>query len=280
MLCTLSACKQGINSPQEQPDSPNPELLQNIMDNIEKWEYVCDSYTQRYTYDNVESDSYCLYTKGEQGVYYFGAQYTIENGNLLIPHERIFIVTDVQFEYMISINDSVNRELLQDYKLLNFQVYTKGSDRKECIKTLVVEGLKAEEEYFKEINLETNEKIVLSDEENKLFSNMYNAILELEQYESRSSGSGDIKIPLAKIKYYDLGNGKCEALFYYGFTSEYFSSSSFIVAGYLINQEGFSTLSYSDEQKLKNTSNIKSLEWNIDWSNDKKEYMLKQSIIK
>ena len=286
VLCTLSACKHNLNSLKEQVESPNsalvqqvespnPALVQNIMNNIEKWEYVSDSYTQRYTYDNVESDGYCLYTKGEQGVYYFGAQYTIKSGNLLIPHERIFIATDTQFEYMISINDSVNRELLQDYKLLNFQVYTKGNDRKECIETLVIEGLKAEEEYFKEINLNTTSDIILTEEQNKLYNNMYFAILELEQYDPRISGNRT-KMPLAKIEYYNLGNGSCEMLLYHGYTIG--NSGSFYVGGYLVNENGYKKLGYDDEEKLKNTSGTKKLDWNIDWTTEKKEYMLKKSI--
>lgn len=293
ILCTLLSCNKGAyrtekNEPSNSSEltekndpSESSKLAENIIANIDKWEYVCDNYTKKYTYDDIEATEMILYSTGKQGEYYFSALYALPIGtNTYKTYHQIFLITDYKFEYVYSSEYSAEDKTVANCKVLSIQFTQKGvnkNDKKECINKLADAGLASEKKYFNEITLNDTEPIEMNIEQDKLFNNMYAAIKELEYYDPRVSGS-TVRVPLARIEYYDFGNGTCEMLLYHGYTSENIVGASFYVGGYLVDENGYSRLSYDDESKLKNTSKTIKLKWNVEWTVEKKEYILKQSI--
>lgn len=258
---------------------PSSMLSENIVSHIEEWKYACDSFTMNYTYDEIEASGLCLYSANKKGEYYFGALYTMPNDRVVTTYHRIYYVTDSTFQYVYGGEYSATDTTVKNYRVLSIQITPKGSDKTQYVDTMVNEALLAEEKYLNEITLNETEPITLNNEQILLFNHMYAAIKELEYYEPNYSGYRP-QVPLAKIEYYNLGNGVCEALLHHGYTSENANvvSSSFYVGGYRINENGYSKLSDADESRLENTSKTVKLEWNVDWTEAKKEYMLKKSI--
>ncbi|MBQ8174046.1 MAG: hypothetical protein IJ009_01450 [Clostridia bacterium] len=278
VLCSflLSSCDEnGTNTTSE---TPNTQLAENILQHIEEWEYVCDSCTKKYTYDDVEASSLHLYTTNTRGEYYLGVVYQIKTNDtgssyILRSCQRMYFVTDTIFNYLYSSEYSVEDRIVEECELLSW-VYV-STDKPEYIKQLAYNGLEAEKEYFEEITLSNPDTISLTSEQQQLFDNMYATIKELEYYEPRNSGYRPL-VPLAQIEYYILGNGRCEALLYHGYTTEY--GGSYYVGGYSIDSLGHQRLSNAAEDRLENSSKTIKLNWNVDWTDEKKIYMLKQSI--
>lgn len=273
MLSTLTACEEKTTVETTEKEKNNSLLTENIMNNIDSWGTISDDFTKQYTYDEIPATMFYLYSAGIQGKYYFGASYGMPSDGVhgMTIYHKIFSVTETTFKFIYGNEYSANDPTVRDCKLLSAQVASsKDADKREYIEKLVLDGLTAEEKYFKEINLNSTDTIELSSEQTALFNNMYTAILELEKNQDRG--------PLAKIKYYDLGNGSCEVLFYYGGTNEYVTAAAYVIIGYSIGQDGYERLSNTAENRLKNTTNIKTLKWNVDWTSEKKEYELKQSI--
>lgn len=281
---TLTSCgdtslgNKNDNNIKENDITSSSKLTENIITHIEEWEYACDSFTQNYTYDDVETTGICLYSADKKGEYYFEALYTMPSDGVhaTTTYHRIYYITDSTFQYVYGSEYSADDETVKNYRVLAMQFPSKNSDKTEYVEKMVNEGLSAEDKYLNEIHLNETDTIVLTDEQNLLFNNMYNAIKELEYYEPNYSGYRP-QVPLAKIEYYNLGNGTCEVLLYHGYTGENIVSS-FFEGGYLIDENGYSRLSYDDEEKLENTSNTSKIEWNVDWTEEKKEYVLKKAI--
>lgn len=259
----------------------NSVLAQNIMNNVEQWEFVSDDFTRMYTYDDVAASGVSLYiNKGEQGVYYFEVHYSVKTGTYTSSHFKMYIVSETQFAetyhpfYKYDYQGGVITTNAQWYKELSVKAFRQYNDKADAINELVTEALKEEAKYLEEINLNTTEEIVLSDVENQLFNNMQSAISKLEKYDVEDKGI--IIAPLDRIKYYDFGDGSCEALFYYQPEGFY----SFWMLGYDIDSGGYREMSTSEENRLENTSNLKYLDWNVEWTDEKKEYMLKKAISK
>lgn len=280
LSCFSSCGETGGNTGKE--SFTNTQLAENILKHIDEWEIICDSYTKNYTYDDVEATGMCLYTANTQGRYYLGVLYTIKtnisyNSYTQRTYQRVYSVTDSKFQYMYGSEYSTTDKTVKNYELLSYVTFSsKEPSKKERVKQLAHEGLEAEQKYFKEITLGETSTITLSRKQQQLFDNMYKAIKSLEYYDPRSANS--TSVPLAKIEYYITGSGECEALLYHGYSTEL--GGSYYVGGYLMNDEGHRRLSYSDEEKLENTSKLIKLEWNVKWTEEKKEYMLKQSIYK
>ncbi len=285
VLCGFLSCGETEGGAQKEKYA-NTKLAENILKHIDDWEYICDGYTKKYTYDDVEATGLCLYTANTQGKYYLGVLYTIKtnisyNSYTQRTYQRVYSITDSKFQYMYGNEYSAKDKTVEKYELLSYVTFSsKDSSKDSRIKQLAHDGLEAEKKYFKEITLNGADTITLTKKQQQLFDNMYESIKSLEYYDPRSAGSSSI--PLAKIKYYILEDGECEVLLYHGYSTEYGDSyyGSYYVGGYLMNDEGYRRLSNSDQDKLENTSKIITLNWNVKWTEEKKVYMLKQSIYK
>lgn len=265
---------------EDAPDENVTKIVNIIMDNIDQWETVSDEFTRKYTYDDVEATGISLYNAGQQGEYYLGITYTIiynRSGTsyLSLAYHRIFYVTENEFRYEYGDEVSMNDRTIKYQHFFGTQYFSYFDNKRDCVVELIESCLENEKAYFDEINLYPDETIELSNEEYSLYYNMHSAIQELEYYEPRSSGS-DVLLPLVRIAYYDLGDGKCEALLYYG--SIIGNSFSGYVVGYAINEEGYSKLSNEGQERLENTSKTVKLNWNVEWTVEKEQYMLQKSI--
>lgn len=245
-------------------------LFKTLMDNIEQWGLVSDEFSQKYTYDDVSARSAALYTAGTLGEYYFVVYYSIKTGyNEITMYNRIYYVnSDGEFYYWT--NDGT---ALANYRYFSTNGLLSGEEiDSAAVRALIDTTLLEEKKYFDEIYLYPDEIIELTDQEEKLFNNMYSAIIELEYYTYNRE-----ELPLLSFEYYYLGNGKCEAVLFHG-TRVTPTSATGYTTGYRIDDFGYSQLSNSEKEKVQNTTNTIKVEWNVEWSMDKKQYMLKKAI--
>ncbi len=246
-----------------------------IMGNISDWECVSDEYTREHTFDELDVSAFYLFSTDKQNEFYFVTGYTLKNQGSVgfgsdFSYGRVYYLTESSFEYMYNSGDAEYYEMVKSSRLFGSETFPpETEDKREVVESFLAKTLLEADKYYAEINLGETETISLSKDDTELFNNMHNTIAELEIYVENS-----YDLPLAKIKYYNLGDGKCEALFYYGSNL----TGYYTVVGYYIDENGYSDLSDEDEEKLENTTDIETLEWNTDWTDEKKEYMLKKSI--
>ena len=280
ILFSLQSCANKSNINDNKKDSMvGTELVDNILDHIHEWEYISDSFTTQYTYDDVEATGMWLCSANTRGNYYLRIIYTIKtdvsfNSYIERNYQRVYFVTNNEFRYMFGEELSSKDTTLKDTELLSDTYFSKKASKSEKIKNLISDGLKEEEKYFKEITLSNPDTITLNVEQQKLFDNMWAFIKEMEYYEPRRSGYRPL-VPLAEIEYY-INHTSCEVLLYHGYSGEY--GGSYYVSGYSVDDGGWDRLSDAQEDRLENTSKTTVLNWNVKWTEEKKMYALKQSI--
>lgn len=273
LVFSLSACSEELTGNEngelsDKEENESSKLTTNILSHIDDWEYVCDDFTKNYTYDDIEVTGISLYLADTQGEYYFAAIYTVPNQRVVITYHQVFYVTESAFDYVYGSEYSAQDITVKNCKLLSMQILSNNSNKEELVQKLVEEGLETERKYFEEINLNDSNIINLTDDEVKLFNNMCSAITMLEYYET-SDGN---QIPLSQIEYYVLENGACEVLM------KYEAAPIYSVKGYFIDENGYEELLDLEISRLENTSNKIWLDWNIEWTTEKKEFVLKKAI--
>ncbi len=258
-------------------EEDKPVLYDIIVSNMDDWEFASDEVTQEFTYDKVECTQLRLSTGNTQGEYCLVAIYVPTDAGGFSTCQRIYYISNGQMNYEYSNILRSDDFILNNYTTLFIQSITPGGDKLVEVENLVNEALLAEEKYYSEIALGHTEDIELTDEEIKLYQNLYKTILELEYDEDSNL--------LVEINCYSLGGGKCEAMFNYGIIwygeTEYISYGDKSIRSYLgysIDENGYDRLSYDEEKRLRNTTNIITIDWNPDWTTEKKEYTLKEAI--
>lgn len=259
----------------EAPKTRETVLADNIMRNIDSWEHVSDDYTREHTYDELDVSAFYLFATDTQDEYYFVTGYGLKNEGSVgfgssFSYGRVYYLTEDTFEYLYNSGDAEYYTMIENSRLFGSETFPpEMEDKGEYVQSFLEKTLAEADKYYAEINLGETQALTLSNEDTELFNNMYGFISAHEEYPENH-----YVLSLAKIKYYDLGNGKCEMLLYYGSNV----TGYYTIIGYCVDDNGYSELSDEDETKLENTTSIEVLEWNIDWTDEKKEYMLKESI--
>lgn len=107
-------------------------LVDNIMSDIDLWEYVSDDYTKETTPREIEVSELYLFAGENQGEYYFVTGYSVPRSystNEL--YGKMFYLTEDSFEYICTSNDSKYKTMTKTKQFLGTESIPDDAENKE-----------------------------------------------------------------------------------------------------------------------------------------------------